>query len=119
MKSIIKKGDLGSVDEVLGWDCRGDNEEYEAIEKAQEAFDRIKKELSLQKKTAKESQQKYEELCRMTESYIKHLHAAEAENKKLKEALHKIADCGCPLVENEYGYTSELPECRRIAESVL
>jgi len=62
---------------------------------------------------------KYEELFRMTESYIKHLHAAEAENKRLKEALHKIADCGCPLVENEYGYTSELPECRRIAESVL
>ena len=34
---------------------------------------------------------KYEELFRMTESYIKHLHAAEAENKRLKEALESIA----------------------------
>lgn len=41
------------------------------------------------------------------------------ENKRLKEALHKIADCDCPLVENESGYTTELPECRRIAEAAL
>ncbi len=51
--------------------------------------------------------------------YLDKIRSLEVENKKLKEALHKIADCGCPLVENEYGYTSELPECRRIAESVL
>ena len=75
--------------------------------------------LNLIQEKLKDSKKKYDELFRMTESYIKHLHAAEAENKRLKEALHKIADCGCPLVENEYGYTSELPECRRIAESVL
>ena len=63
--------------------------------------------------------QKYDELFRMLESYIKRLHTAEEENRRLKEALHKITDCDCPLVENEYGYTSELPECRRIAEAAL
>lgn len=46
MSSVIKKGDLGAVDEVLGWDPRGDDEEYDMLEKAQEAFSRIKKELS-------------------------------------------------------------------------
>jgi len=86
MSSVIKKGDLGAVDEVLGWDPRGDDEEYDMMEKAQEAFSRIKKELSSQKKSLKEEKQKYDELFRMTESYIKRLHTAEEENKRLKEA---------------------------------
>jgi nitrogen fixation/metabolism regulation signal transduction histidine kinase len=85
MISVIKKGDLGAVDEVLGWDPRGDDEEYDMLEKAQEAFSRIKKELSSQKKSLKEEKQKYDELFRMTESYIKRLHTAEEENKRLRE----------------------------------
>lgn len=85
MSSVIKKGDLGAVDEVLGWDPRGDAEEYDMLEKAQEAFSRIKKELSSQKKSLKEEKQRYDELFRMTESYIKRLHAAEEENKRLRE----------------------------------
>jgi DNA repair exonuclease SbcCD ATPase subunit len=83
MSSVIKKGDLGAVDEVLGWDPRGDAEEYNMLEKAQEAFSRIKKELSSQKKCLKEEKQRYDELYRMQETYIKKLHAAEKENKHL------------------------------------
>ena len=79
------------------WEYMGLISDYRKV-KAIEAFNKLKEEL----KTLK---QKHGNL--------------EKENKRLKEALHKIADCGCPLVENEYGYTSELPECRRIAESVL
>ena len=59
------------------------------------------------------------ELEHMQRFYLEKIASLEAENKKLKEALQKIIDCGCPLVENEYGYTSELPECRSIAESAL
>jgi myosin heavy subunit len=91
MSSVIKKGDLGAVDEVLGWDPRGDDEEYDMLEKAQEAFSRIKKELSSQKKCIKEEKQRYDELYRMHETYIKKLHAAEEENKRLKDALQMIA----------------------------
>ena len=86
---------------------------------AAEAIVPLKKERTVLRKSVKEEKQKYDELFRMTESYIKRLHTAEEENKRLKEAFHKIADCDCPLVENEYGYTSELPECRRIAEAAL
>jgi signal transduction histidine kinase len=42
--------------------------------------------LNLIQEKLKDSKKKYDELFRMTESYIKHLHAAEAENKRLKEA---------------------------------
>jgi hypothetical protein len=91
MSSVIKKGDLGAVDEVLGWDPRGDDEEYDMLEKAQEAFFRIKKELSSQKKSLKEEKQRYDELFRMTESYIKRLHTAEEEKKRLWEALERIS----------------------------
>jgi hypothetical protein len=42
-------------------------------------------------KTEKELQQKYDELFRMTESYIKRLHAAEEEKKRLWEALERIS----------------------------
>jgi hypothetical protein len=78
----MKKGDLSAVDEVLGWDPRGDAEEYELMEKAQEAFSRIKRELSAQRKSAKEWEQKYNELMRMQETYIKRLHALEAGEKE-------------------------------------
>jgi DNA repair ATPase RecN len=91
MSSVIKKGDLGEVDEVLGWDPRGDEEEYDMLEKANKAFSRIKKELSSQKKSIKEEKQRYDELYRMHETYIKKLHAAEEENKRLWEALERIS----------------------------
>ena len=74
----MKKGDLGLVEEVLGWDWFGDAEEYDMLEKAQKAFGRIKRELSVQRKSAKEWEQKYSELMRMQETYIKRLHALEA-----------------------------------------
>lgn len=46
----MKKGDIGAVEEILGWDPRGDDEEYECMDKARDAFDRIKKQLrALQK----------------------------------------------------------------------
>ena len=47
--------------------------------KAIEAFNRLQEELKV-------SKQKYDELFRMLESYIKRFHAAEEENKRLKEA---------------------------------
>lgn len=78
----MKKGDLGAVDEVLGWDPRGDAEEYELMELAQKAFGRIKRELSAQRKSVKVWEQKYSELMRVQETYIKRLHALEAEEKK-------------------------------------
>lgn len=93
MTTFIKKGDLGEVDEVLGWDPRGDEEEYDMLEKANKAFSRIKKELSSQKKSIKEEKQRYDELYRMQETYIKKLHAAEEENKRLREvAASYISD---------------------------
>ena len=33
-KRVTKPGDIGAVDEVLGWDPRGTSEEYEYVEKA-------------------------------------------------------------------------------------
>jgi hypothetical protein len=56
---VIHRGDISAVEEVLGWDPRGDAEKYEAVEKAQEAFSRIKKELNSQRKSAKEWREKY------------------------------------------------------------
>ena len=89
-KRVTKPGDIGAVDEVLGWDPQGTSEEYEYVEKAQEAFSRIKKELSSLRAANKQEKQKYDELFRMTESYIKRLHAAEKNNKRLREALERI-----------------------------
>ena len=37
----MKPKDISLVREVLGWDCRGDEEEYRAMEKAERAFERI------------------------------------------------------------------------------
>lgn len=79
--------------------------------KAIEAFNRLQEELKV-------SKQKYDELFRMTESYIKRLHTAEEENKRLKEALHMISN-GMdisdhdPLKEQIVGYF------RGIAEAAL
>lgn len=50
-----------------------------------EAFNRLQEELKL-------SKQKHDELFRMTESYIKHLHSAEEENRLLKEAAKSYID---------------------------
>jgi len=52
--------------------------------KAIEAFNRLQEELKV-------SKQKYDELFRMTESYIKRLHTAEEENKRLREVLERIS----------------------------
>lgn len=41
------------------------------------------------------------------------------ENKRLREALCAISNSSCPMRENEYGYTSETPECHEIAEKAL
>jgi hypothetical protein len=65
IKMIMRKNDIKLVDEVLSWDPRGDDSEYKALEKANEAFDRITQELELQKKLVKELQAKYDQLIRV------------------------------------------------------
>jgi hypothetical protein len=52
---------------------------------AAEAIDPLKKERTVLRKSVKEEKQRYDELFRMTESYIKRLHTAEEENKRLRE----------------------------------
>ena len=83
---MLKKGDIGCVEDVLGWDLGSSEEESKMMEDAQNAFYRIKKELAEQKKAAKEWKQKYEELARINESYLDKLHAAEKENEELLDA---------------------------------
>lgn len=80
--------------------------------KALEAFDNIQKEL-------KDSEKKYNESMQMLETYIRKLHESETENKRLREALRVVSNSSCPMRENEYGYTSESPECHEIAEKAL
>jgi hypothetical protein len=58
---------------------------------AAEAIDPLKKERTVLRKSVKEEKQRYDELFRMTESYIKRLHTAEEENKRLREALERIS----------------------------
>jgi hypothetical protein len=58
---------------------------------AAEAIDPLKKERTVLRKSVKEEKQKYDELFRMTESYIKRLHTAEEEKKRLWEALERIS----------------------------
>lgn len=68
----MKKGDISTIAEALSWDPRG------AVRaSAQKAFGNIRRELSAQRKSAKEWEQKYNELMRMQETYIKRLHALE------------------------------------------
>ena len=55
-------------------------------------IDPLKKERLTLRKSVKEEKQRYDELYRMQESYIKRLHAAEEENKRLKDALKMIAN---------------------------
>lgn len=80
--------------------------------KAIEAFDNIQKEL-------KDSEKKYEESMRILETYIRKLHESQDENKRFREALLAISNSSCPMRENEYGYTSDSPECHEIAEKAL
>lgn len=54
-------------------------------------IDPLKKERLTLRKSVKEEKQRYDELYRMHETYIKKLHAAEEENKRLKDALQMIA----------------------------
>lgn len=55
-------------------------------------IDPLKKERLTLRKSLKEEKQRYDELYRMQETYIKKLHAAEEENKRLKDALQMIAN---------------------------
>jgi hypothetical protein len=80
--------------------------------KAIESLDNIQKEL-------KDSEKKYDESMRMLETYIRKLHESQEENKRLRAALLTISNSSCPMRENEYGYTSESPECHEIAEKAL
>jgi exosome complex RNA-binding protein Csl4 len=98
-KRVIKPGDIGAVDEVLGWDPQGNVHHdllqaghYEYVKKAQEAFSRIKKELSALRAANKQEKQKYAELSRMNEGYVKHLHAAERERDALKARVERMTE---------------------------
>ena len=78
-------------------------------------IDPLKKERLTLRKSVKEEKQRYDELYRMQESYIKRLHAAEEENKRLKDALQMIAN-GMdinppdPLREQVVGYFKGIAE---------
>lgn len=81
-------------------------------------IDPLKKERLTLRKSVKEEKQRYDELYRMHETYIKKLHAAEEENKRLKDALQMIAkgmdiNPPDPLREQVVGYF------RGIAEATL
>ena len=54
-------------------------------------IDPLKKERLTLRKSLKEEKQRYDELYRMQETYIKKLHAAEEENKRLRAALERIS----------------------------
>ena len=108
-KRVIKPGDIGAVDEVLGWDPRGASEEYEYVEKAQEAFSRIKKELSALRAANKQEKQKYAELSRMNESYVKQLHAAEFERCVLVRVYAAASEWLTRLGANGHRYTDGVP----------
>ena len=54
-------------------------------------IDPLKKERLTLRKSVKEKKQRYDELYRMHETYIKKLHAAEEENKRLRAALERIS----------------------------
>jgi hypothetical protein len=78
----------------------------------------LKKERLTLRKSVKEEKQRYDELYRMQETYIKKLHAAEEENKRLKDALQMIAkgmdiNPPDPMREQVVGYF------RGIAEATL
>ena len=75
----------------------------------------LKKERLTLRKSVKEEKQRYDELYRMQETYIKKLHAAEEENKRLKDALQMIAkgmdiNPPDPLREQVVGYFKGIAE---------
>ena len=74
----MKKEDINTVYEALNWDPRG----AAVAARARRAFGRIERELSAQCKSTKVWEQKYNELMRMQETYIKRLHALEASGEK-------------------------------------
>lgn len=80
------------------------------------ALERIKQELSAQTKAAKEHLQKYDELFRMTETYIVRLHVAEKENKVLREAatqyIADVAEYGDSFCVAAGHNTETCSECR-------
>ena len=81
-------------------------------------IDPLKKERLTLRKSVKEEKQRYDELYRMHETYIKKLHAAEEENKRLKDALQMIQkgmdiNPPDPMREQVVGYF------RGIAEATL
>lgn len=100
------KTDLKTVREFMG--LFTDYRKSRAVE----SLDNIQKEL-------KDSEKKYEESMRMLETYIRKLHESEADNNRLREALRAVSNSSCPMRENEYGYTSDSPECHEIAEKAL
>ena len=78
-------------------------------------IDPLKKERLTLRKSVKEEKQRYDELYRMQETYIKKLHAAEEENKRLKDALQMIAkgmdiNPPDPLREQVVGYFKGIAE---------
>lgn len=74
----MKFGDLDLVQEALNCDQRG----AAVASRARGAFGRIKREITAQRKSAKEWEQKYNELMRMHETYIKRLHTLEESEEK-------------------------------------
>lgn len=85
---------------------------------AASTIDPLKKERLTLRKSLKEEKQLYDELYRMHETYVKKLHAAEEENKRLKDALQMIQkgmdiNPPDPLREQVVGYF------RGIAEATL
>jgi len=78
-------------------------------------IDPLKKERLTLRKSVKEEKQRYDELYRMQETYIKKLHAAEEENKRLKDALQMIAkgmdiNPPDPMREQVVGYFKGIAE---------
>ena len=75
----------------------------------------LKKERLTLRKSVKEEKQRYDELYRMHETYIKKLHTAEEENKRLKDALQMIAkgmdiNPPDPMREQVVGYFKGIAE---------
>lgn len=83
---------------------------------AASTIDPLKKERLTLRKSLKEEKQRYDELYRMHETYIKKLHAAEEENKRLREVaasfISDVAEYGESFC-NAAGHDPETcNECR-------
>lgn len=90
-KRVTKPGDISTIVEAISWDSRGGRQA-----RAQKAFGNIRREFSALRKSVKEWEQKYSELMRMQETYVKQLHAAERERdeacQKEREGCARICD---------------------------